>query len=75
MNKKSKFELAMKGKLDIVKVLVDHGANVNFQNKDGWNCLHFAAKEGKLKIFFFKIYKIYKLFINLYILNKVILIL
>ncbi|CAG8575850.1 3806_t:CDS:2 [Scutellospora calospora] len=27
---------AMKGRLDIVKVLVNHGTNVNFQNKDWW---------------------------------------
>ena len=37
----------MKGNLNIVKELIKYGANVNFLNKDGWNSLHLAAKEGK----------------------------
>lgn len=36
----------MKGDLNIVKELINHGANVNFLNKDGWSSLHLAAKEG-----------------------------
>lgn len=41
---------SMKGNLNIVKELVKHGVNVDFLNKDGWNSLHLAAKEGHLDI-------------------------
>ncbi|CAG8788723.1 1975_t:CDS:2, partial [Acaulospora morrowiae] len=43
----------MKGRLDIVKVLIRYGARVDSQNKDGWNCLHLAAKEGHLEVTMF----------------------
>ncbi|KAL1917882.1 uncharacterized protein VTP21DRAFT_3716 [Calcarisporiella thermophila] len=37
---------AMKGRLDIVELLISFGADVNRVNRDGWNCLHLAIKEG-----------------------------
>ncbi|RUS21933.1 ankyrin repeat-containing domain protein [Endogone sp. FLAS-F59071] len=39
---------AMKGNLKVMKILVNAGANVEMVNKDGWNALHLAAKEGHL---------------------------
>ncbi|KAL1502591.1 hypothetical protein ABEB36_007713 [Hypothenemus hampei] len=37
--------------LSIVKALVENGANVNVQNKDGWTCTHIIAREGSKEIF------------------------
>ncbi|NXE15490.1 ANR16 protein, partial [Lophotis ruficrista] len=32
--------------LEVIKTLVDHGANPLLKNKDGWNCFHIASREG-----------------------------
>nr|CAG8490662.1 13306_t:CDS:2 [Entrophospora candida] len=40
----------MKGRLDIVKELVSHEANVKHLNKDGWTSLHLAIKETHLEV-------------------------
>ncbi|CAG8544257.1 7977_t:CDS:2 [Ambispora gerdemannii] len=40
----------MKGRLDIVKELTSKGANDKLLNKDGWNSLHLATKEGHLDV-------------------------
>ncbi|XP_069720767.1 ankyrin repeat domain-containing protein 16 [Phaenicophaeus curvirostris] len=32
--------------LEVIKVLVEHGANPLLKNKDGWNCFHLASREG-----------------------------
>ncbi|KAG9295735.1 hypothetical protein G9A89_008963 [Geosiphon pyriformis] len=41
---------AMKGRIDIAKELVQTGARVNLKNKDSWNILHLALKEGHLAL-------------------------
>ncbi|KAM4747303.1 ankyrin repeat domain-containing protein 16 [Rhinophrynus dorsalis] len=33
-------------KLDVIKDLIEHGANPMLKNKDGWNCFHIASREG-----------------------------
>ncbi len=35
---------------DLVKLLLAHGADPLFKNKDGWNSLHIAVREGNLEI-------------------------
>ena len=42
-----------KGNLDVVRQLIDGGANLQLRNKDGWNCLHIAARFMMLKYFLF----------------------
>jgi ankyrin repeat protein len=37
---------AYKGKLAIVKLLLEKGADVNARDREGWTVLHFAADEG-----------------------------
>ncbi|XP_040979767.1 ankyrin repeat domain-containing protein 16 isoform X5 [Aquila chrysaetos chrysaetos] len=32
--------------LEVIKALVEHGANPLLKNKDGWNCFHIASREG-----------------------------
>lgn len=32
--------------LEVLKVLLDHGADPTLQNKDGWNSFHIACREG-----------------------------
>lgn len=32
--------------LDVIKDLIEHGANPLLKNKDGWNCFHIASREG-----------------------------
>ncbi|XP_010408321.2 ankyrin repeat domain-containing protein 16 isoform X1 [Corvus cornix cornix] len=32
--------------LEVIKTLVEHGANPLLRNKDGWNCFHVASREG-----------------------------
>ncbi|XP_071280326.1 ankyrin repeat domain-containing protein 16 isoform X2 [Agelaius tricolor] len=32
--------------LEVIKTLVEHGANPLLRNKDGWNCFHIASREG-----------------------------
>uniref|UniRef100_A0A8C3BCL1 Ankyrin repeat domain-containing protein 16 n=1 Tax=Cairina moschata TaxID=8855 RepID=A0A8C3BCL1_CAIMO len=32
--------------LEVIKDLVEHGANPLLKNKDGWNCFHIASREG-----------------------------
>ncbi|XP_054169183.1 ankyrin repeat domain-containing protein 16-like [Oppia nitens] len=34
--------------LDVVKLLVANGSNVNLENKDGWTCFHIAVRSGDL---------------------------
>ncbi|KAG9306072.1 hypothetical protein G9A89_015976 [Geosiphon pyriformis] len=41
---------AIKGRIDIAKELVQTGARVNLKNKDSWNSLHLASKEGHLAL-------------------------
>ncbi|CAO3692048.1 unnamed protein product [Umbelopsis ramanniana] len=37
---------AMKGLTDTVKILLQHGARLDMVNRDGWNALHLAVREG-----------------------------
>lgn len=30
--------------VDVIKALVQSGANLKLTNKDGWNCFHIAAR-------------------------------
>lgn len=32
--------------LEVIKALMEHGANPLLKNKDGWNCFHIASREG-----------------------------
>ncbi|NWT06675.1 ANR16 protein, partial [Mionectes macconnelli] len=32
--------------LEVIRCLVEHGANPLLRNKDGWNCFHIASREG-----------------------------
>ncbi|NXI41389.1 ANR16 protein, partial [Galbula dea] len=32
--------------LEVIRALVEHGANPLLKNKDGWNCFHIASREG-----------------------------
>lgn len=32
--------------LEVIKLLLDHGADPTLQNKDGWNSFHIACREG-----------------------------
>ncbi|XP_027765289.1 ankyrin repeat domain-containing protein 16 [Empidonax traillii] len=32
--------------LQVIRSLVEHGANPLLRNKDGWNCFHIASREG-----------------------------
>ncbi|NXW52321.1 ANR16 protein, partial [Nyctiprogne leucopyga] len=36
--------------LEVIKALVEHGANPLLKNKDGWNCFHIASREGHPEI-------------------------
>ncbi|NWS54804.1 ANR16 protein, partial [Chunga burmeisteri] len=36
--------------LDVIKALVEHGANPLLKNKDGWNCFHIASREGHRQV-------------------------
>lgn len=36
--------------LEVIKELVEHGANPLLKNKDGWNCFHIASREGHLEV-------------------------
>ncbi|NXC42771.1 ANR16 protein, partial [Penelope pileata] len=36
--------------LEVIKELVEHGANPLLKNKDGWNCFHIASREGHLQV-------------------------
>ncbi|XP_025947023.1 ankyrin repeat domain-containing protein 16 isoform X1 [Apteryx rowi] len=36
--------------LEVIKHLVEHGANPLLKNKDGWNCFHIASREGHLHV-------------------------
>ena len=38
------------GYVDIVKKLIQYGANVQRLNKDGWNAFHLAARKGHIKV-------------------------
>ncbi|KAM8820170.1 ankyrin repeat domain-containing protein 16 [Eudromia elegans] len=39
-----------KANLEVIKLLVEHGANPLLKNKDGWNCFHIASREGHLPV-------------------------
>jgi ankyrin repeat protein len=41
---------SQEGHVDAVRVLLDHGANVNSPNSVEWMPLHFASNEGHLKV-------------------------
>ena len=41
---------AFYGRKDLVKALLDHGANTYVQDEKGWSQLHLAAQEGHLEI-------------------------
>jgi len=43
---KDLMEAAKRGNMCTVTVLIQHGATVNFTDKDGWTALHLAAQEG-----------------------------
>ncbi|KAJ1162908.1 hypothetical protein NDU88_003372 [Pleurodeles waltl] len=32
--------------LEVIRELIEHGANPQLKNKDGWNCFHIASREG-----------------------------
>ena len=36
--------------IDVIRVLIQNGANMRLTNKDGWNCFHIAAREGHTEI-------------------------
>ncbi|TFK07500.1 ras-related and estrogen-regulated growth inhibitor-like protein [Platysternon megacephalum] len=36
--------------LEVIKDLIEHGANPLLKNKDGWNCFHIASREGDPQI-------------------------
>ncbi|XP_025028765.1 ankyrin repeat domain-containing protein 16 isoform X3 [Python bivittatus] len=36
--------------LEIIRDLVQHGANLLLKNKDGWNCFHIASREGDPRV-------------------------
>ena len=38
------------GHLDVYKLLIQHGADVNTKNEDGWTPLYWAVFEGYLEI-------------------------
>lgn len=38
------------GRIDVIKALVDFGADVNALNKDGFTPLHVAAQSGHLEV-------------------------
>jgi ankyrin repeat protein len=38
------------GHIDILKLLLDHGANVGARDKNGWTVFHFAAQKGYVEI-------------------------
>lgn len=35
---------------DVVSILLRHGADSLFRNKDGWNSFHIASREGSVDI-------------------------
>lgn len=35
---------------DVVTILLRHGADPLFRNKDGWNSFHIASREGNVEI-------------------------
>ncbi|KGL75877.1 Ankyrin repeat domain-containing protein 16, partial [Tinamus guttatus] len=39
-----------KANLEVIELLVEHGANPLLKNKDGWNCFHIASREGHLPV-------------------------
>nr|XP_032653384.1 ankyrin repeat domain-containing protein 16 isoform X1 [Chelonoidis abingdonii] len=36
--------------VQVIKDLIEHGANPLLKNKDGWNCFHIASREGDPQI-------------------------
>ncbi|XP_067390979.1 ankyrin repeat domain-containing protein 16 isoform X3 [Emydura macquarii macquarii] len=36
--------------MEVIKDLIEHGANPLLKNKDGWNCFHIASREGDPQI-------------------------
>lgn len=41
---------AKEGKLEVLKTILEAGANVTVIDENGWNAIHFAASEGKLEV-------------------------
>lgn len=43
-------ESCLRGDLELVEVLVGHGADAGLASRDGWNALHLAVYEGHIHI-------------------------
>lgn len=41
---------AKEGKLEVLKTILEAGANVTVVDENGWNAIHFATSEGKLEV-------------------------
>ncbi|BFI16990.1 hypothetical protein MPTK1_6g02170 [Marchantia polymorpha subsp. ruderalis] len=41
---------AQNGDVEVAKILLKYNASVLECNENGWNCLHFAASQGKIKV-------------------------
>ena len=50
-------EMAHHGKLDIAKILLDNGANINEEDIQGFTALHVAAESNQVEIAEFLIEK------------------
>ena len=44
------YSAANKGYLEIVKLLIENGADINKSNNDGWTPLYSAADKGHLEV-------------------------
>ncbi|KAL6818997.1 ankyrin [Trichoderma camerunense] len=43
-------EAAASGDVDTVKLLLEHGGDPNYRDRDGWSAIHWAAEEGHPEI-------------------------